>query len=482
MKNIFGIILILACFSCNSSPISGTNEIYDTYLPSNSEAYDLQRNSLDVLHSYVDNNSALLARSSSGFYAGLLDTMSSWVSTQTNIDKDHINEVLSTTKNNINSKNLQQMGGVISQNNAYENNFSSEYETINSQFKTIQLRDFDPSSRDEVVDLMGTANQQLSITEYNHFVAKAQPYLTVHNQFESGQWEDIRDKYSDYVGNVYDSNGREIFSCFIAACCAIGAAVAEGVADAAIAAAIDAVADAIIDGAADAAADAIEEGIDEGVADAAEEGTEEVAEDVEEDAAEEDEEEEDEDEDEDEIGVEFINCPSGSYDPTGAPIDTGADIQDAVNYSYTVTESSFILSWKPIDSEEEEIVSYMYGFDESSSMTTQVLGIYTTPPILPTALELFPVTNLTNGDHTFRIMGISDAGNFTMIEGCDFHVHLGRGDDIEQFPITGLSASELSKGINNGEPIYSWQHAHYSAALGAISGYLALVETHLDKP
>ena len=100
MKNIFGIILILACFSCNSSPISGTNEIYDTYLPSNSEAYDLQRNSLDVLHSYVNNNSAKLARSSSGFYAGLLDTMSSWVSTQTNIDKDHINEVLSTTKNN----------------------------------------------------------------------------------------------------------------------------------------------------------------------------------------------------------------------------------------------------------------------------------------------------------------------------------------------------------------------------------------------
>ena len=56
------------------------------------------------------------------------------------------------------------------------------------------------------------------------------------------------------------------------------------------------------------------------------------------------------------------------------------------------------------------------------------------------------------------------------------------GNDIERFPPTGLSASELSKGINNGEPIYSWQVTHYAASIGAISGYLSLVETHLNTP
>ena len=177
--------------------------------------YDIQKYSLDVLHSYVDNNSALLARSSSGFYAGLLDTMSSWVSTQTNIDKDHINEVLLTTKNHINSKTQSQMGGIISTTNKYEDQFSDDYKTLNSQLQSIQQRTYNSSSDEDVLNLMGHAHQQLSITEYNHFVAKTQPNLTVHNMFESGQWDDIRDKYSAAVG--LDLGREQLYSCLVAA-------------------------------------------------------------------------------------------------------------------------------------------------------------------------------------------------------------------------------------------------------------------------
>ena len=158
---------------------------------------------------------------------------------QTNIDKNHVSEVLTTTKNHINSKTQQQLGGIISKPSVFENTFSSEYKTLNSEFQTIQLRDFDPSSDEDVMDLLSQAQDFLSIPEYNHFNAKAQAYLNVHSMFEAGQWDDIRDKYSDAVGVNLDGSGREFFSCIIAAIAAAAAAIAEAAADAAIAAAAE---------------------------------------------------------------------------------------------------------------------------------------------------------------------------------------------------------------------------------------------------
>tara|TARA_B110000211_G_scaffold111705_1_gene129791 strand:+ start:229 stop:1119 length:891 start_codon:yes stop_codon:yes gene_type:complete len=241
MKKIMYVFVVTSIFLFSCTKDDAINDVTRYYDPS--QLNEIQENAIGVVEQYtVDNIKNLKAGkiSKTDFYDNLADTLAQylhvatavldWTGIKGGIPLDVCMGVLTSQRDSFANINIaiDTIAGVTKQSIYPEDEMSSEYNDLRKQHIDLRHAALDFGNDLAHSEILRTGLNTLDPHEYNFLASRINPILGVHEMFESGKWDNLKD--------LFDAENPKFFSCIVAACVAIGAS--EACAGAAVAATI----------------------------------------------------------------------------------------------------------------------------------------------------------------------------------------------------------------------------------------------------